>query len=106
MKAICFAITLVLCATSHADAWTIPNRTGGKVVAPDQPCKAKNGDGTMHVYSYLPNGEMLTGCWTALGTKILIKWANGNVTTPPVESFSDGITGEPYQKPSREVASA
>ena len=84
---------------AQANTWELPNRSGGKIVATDRPCPTKGADGLLYVYSHIPGGEALQGCWTVMDNTVIIMWDNGKMTVHAIDSFAPVITDMPYVEP-------
>ena len=67
MKALLIALSIVP-TIALADVWMSPNNAGGQIVLTDRPC-----DGypkLMQMYTRMPTGETLEGCWAFYDTLI------------------------------------
>ena len=99
MRLLLFTLLLATIGDVQANTWELPNRSGGKIVATDRPCPTNGGEGLLYVYSHIPSGETLQGCWTAMDNTVVIMWNNGKMTVHAIETFTPVITDKPYVEP-------
>ena len=91
---------------ANANTWELPNKSGGKIVATDRPCPKKGGEGLLYVYSHIPSGEVLQGCWTVMDNTVVVMWNNGKMTVHNENDFTSVITDKPYVEPTPVLANS
>lgn len=92
MKKLVLAALLILSLNASAGVIAeVINRGGGSIVLTDMKCTTIKD--TFVAYSYLSNGKSLLGCWSGDGNRVFIKWSDGDLTSYPVDVFSQPTDG-------------
>ena len=76
---------LSLNANAGVIAETI-NKGGGSIVLTDMKCTTIKD--TYVAYSYLADGRSILGCWSGDGSRVFVKWSDGDLTSYPIGIFS------------------
>ena len=61
------------------------NKGGGSIALTDIKCTTVKD--TYVAYSYLSNGQSLLGCWAGDGSRVFIRWSDGDVRSYPLDVF-------------------
>lgn len=78
MKKLLATLLFVPCI-ALAEAWSLPNKSGGEIVISDRECRynGKSYAPLRQAYSYW-NGGYLEGCWTVEDGMVKIIWKNND----------------------------
>ena len=80
-------VLLLLSLNANAEVIAeVINNGGGTISLTNVPCKSING--TSIAYSYVSNGKSLLGCWTIEGTRVFIKWDDGDLRSYDAGAFT------------------
>jgi hypothetical protein len=80
-------LALIFSAAAHADVLaTSANTGGGKIVLTDAAANCK--DGGRMVYSTLPTGNFLAGCWKIYDDQVFVVYADGTSRLYDITGFT------------------
>lgn len=75
--------TAILAATMAmpvpaADYMHAPNNAGGRIVLSSNPCVRPNNPQLRQMWSELPGGRLIMGCWTLFADKVQVVYEDGS----------------------------
>jgi hypothetical protein len=81
------AIIYVLAVTyARAEAWSMPNQAGGKIVITDRKCP--NFTYLSEAYTYAADGSVIKSCWAVIDGAIHVVYYNGKERVYSISLFS------------------
>ena len=81
-----FFALLVVFGKAHAEAWSMPNQAGGKIVITDRKCP--HFTYLSEAYTYAADGSMIKSCWAVIDGAIHVVYYNGSERVYPISLFS------------------
>lgn len=82
------AVFIYVVTASHvrAEAWSMPNQAGGKIVITDRKCP--NFTYLSEAYTYAADGTVIKSCWAVIDGAIHVVYYNGKERVYPISLFS------------------
>lgn len=86
-----FGIALYfLCGNAEAEAWSMPNQAGGKIVITDRKCP--NFTYLSEAYTYAADGSVIKSCWAIIDGAVHVVYYNGSERVYPINLFNPETT--------------
>ena len=79
-----------LCGNAEAEAWSMPNQAGGKIVITDRKCP--HFTYLSEAYTYAADGSVIKSCWAIIDGAVHVVYYNGSERIYPITLFSPETT--------------
>ena len=89
MKKVFAAIALVASFAAQAETFEASNNAGGKIVLTERDCvvSGKTYSGWYAMYSTIPSGDLVRGCWTVADKRVHVVYNDGTSRVYDIDSF-------------------
>lgn len=83
------AAALLLPLAAPAQTWTLPNKSGGKIVLTLRPCPDAGMESLLEAYAFSADGSRQAGCWAIFDGLVQIAWGQGRRSVFAQEDFTE-----------------